>query len=466
MFLTRYFASVAAVAAMCLLAGCKKEFLKVTPPTSLLTEQALKTEADIQVALRGAYAGLRSSNLYGRNLVVFADVMADVSYVSPQNSNRFVNQYNYAPTTSEGSGIWASAYTAILRANNIINSELPASTNLNQYRGEAYAVRALMYFELVRFFAKPYTDNPDAPGVPIVLTYDPSGLPKRNSVKEVYNQIIGDLNQAFTLMTVFTNSSYFNKYAAKGLLAKVYLTIGDYANAKTAAIDVITNSGFTVVTPGAHAAYWSNPVPRTDKVETLFEVSSDATSNAGTDALPYIYSQSGYGDLMAAHDLYASYLAGDVRTAYLITKFRGGENAWTVEKYPNVNNASDKDDTKVLRLSDVYLIAAEASFRTQNETDAKTYLNYVLTRRVPGFTGYTSTGAALLDDILNERKKELAFEGDRLHTLNRLKLPVQRGADYPAAVRTIAYGDYRRILAIPLDELQANPNIEQNEGYK
>jgi hypothetical protein len=134
--------------------------------------------------------------------------------------------------------------------------------------------------------------------------------------------------------------------------------------------------------------------------------------------------------------------------------------------YSNTNNASDKDDTKVLRLSDVYLIAAEASYWTNNETDARTYLNYVVTRRVPGFTGYTSTGATLLNDILNERRKELAFEGDRLHTLNRLKLPIQRGTDFPVAVRTIAYWDYRRILAIPLEEIQANPAIGQNEGYK
>jgi starch-binding outer membrane protein, SusD/RagB family len=446
--------------------SCKKSFLDVQPPTSLLTPQALATEADLQVAVRGMYSGMRSSNLYGRNSIVFGDVMADVSYVSPQNSNRFVNQFNYAPTLTEGTGIWTTAYTVILRANNIINSNVTANVNVNQYKGEAYAARALMYFELIRFFAKPYTDDADGPGVPIVLTYDPNGLPARNKIREVYTQIVNDLNQAYGLMTLFTNSSYLSKYAAKGLLAKVYLTMGDYANAKTAALDVINNSGFTVVGTSNHASYWSNAVPRTDKLETLFEVSSDATSNAGTDALAYIYSQAGYGDLMAAHDLYSSYAAGDVRTAYLITKFRGGENAWTVEKYSNTNNASDKDDIKILRLSDVYLIAAEASYATNNEADARTYLNYVVTRRVPGFTGYTSTGAILLSDILNERKKELAFEGDRLHTLNRLKLPIQRGIDYPAAVRTIAYWDYRRILAIPLEEIQANPNIGQNDGYK
>jgi len=453
--------------------SCKKSFLEVKPSTSLLTPDALRTEADLQVATRGMYRGMRTTTvgttvyqLYGRELVVFGDVMADISYVSPQNSNRFVNQNKYAPTLTEGTGIWSSAYTAILRANNIINATVPANANVNQYKGEAYAARALMYFALVQYFAKPYTDNPDNLGVPIVLEDNPNLLPARSKVREVYTQIIADLNKAFDLMTIFTNSAYLNKWAAKGILAKVYLTMGDYANAKTTAVDVITNSGFTLVSMANYAAYWSNPVPRTDKVETLFEIAQDATSNSGTDALAYIYSQAGYGDLVASHDLYNSYAAGDVRTSYLKPKTRGGETAITVEKYPNVTNASEKDDIKVLRLSDVYLIAAEASARTGDEPNARKYLNDVVTRRIPGFTGYTSTGTTLINDIIEERKKELAFEGDRLLTLNRLKLPIQRSADYPADARTIPYWDYRRILAIPTQEIDANPNIEQNEGYQ
>src|SRR5688572_863468 len=93
------------------LASCKKSFLEVTPPTSLPSEQALKTEADLLVATRGMYAGMRASTLYGRDVPLFGDLMADVTYVSPQNSNRFIAQYNYSPTNTTGTGIWTSAYT-------------------------------------------------------------------------------------------------------------------------------------------------------------------------------------------------------------------------------------------------------------------------------------------------------------------------------------------------------------------
>lgn len=457
--------------------------MDVKPPTSLEIPVALKTEADIQVAVRGIYAGMRSTHIYGRTIPLLGDLMADVTYISASNSNRYINQQTYSTTINDAnvSGLWGGTgatggtvsfisvgcYTIILRANNVINSEIASSTNIDQYKGEAYASRALMYFELIRFFAKPYTDNPDAPGVPLVLVYNKDYLAPKSSVKEIYTQIVKDLNEAIRLMTSTTaNSAQFSKYAAKALLAKVYLTMGDYANAKTTAEDVINNSGFTVVTAAAHTAYWASAAPRTDKVETLFEVSSDATNNAGTDALAYIYSQSGYGDMMAAKDLYNSYASTDVRIAYLKKKFRGGEDAWTVEKYSNVSNLSEKDEVKVLRLSDVYLIAAEASYSSGNEADAKKYVNYIAVRRTTSFTGYTSTGTALLNDILSERKKELAFEGDRLHTLNRLKLPIVRNTDYPVSARTIPYGDFRRILPIPQDELNANPNIQQNEGYK
>lgn len=454
-----------------LFTSCSKDFLEVDPYTSVEAGQALKTEADMLVALRGMYSGMRNSNLYGRTIPLLGDLRADVTYISPQNSNRYIDEQRYTITVNNGNATatWGAAYTVILRANNIINASVTESAAVKQYKGEAYAVRALMYFELARFYAKPFTDAPASFGVPLVLTYDPGALPARSTVAQVYTQINADLTQAFNLMTTSTNSSQFSKYAARALQAKVYLTMGDYANARTAALDVISNGGFTVVTAAAHAGYWANAAPRTDKVETLFEVTSDAINNPGTDALAYIYSQSGYGDMMASDAQYALYSATDVRRAYMTAGVRGGSPCFFVTKYSNVTNANDKDDCKVLRLSDVYLIAAEASFRTSpsNEADARTYLNYVATRRDPAFTGYISTGTTLEADILTERRKELAFEGDRFHTLNRLKQTIQRNANYPSTARTIAYPDNFRIFPIPQNEMQANPSLngQQNAGY-
>ena len=447
------------------LASCKKSFLELNPPTSLTPEVALATQADLQVALRGAYAGLKSTALYGRSLMVIGDIMGDNTYQSTLNTNRYTlfNNNTYNVTDGDVAGLWNASYSVILRANNIINSPIAANATVNQYKGEAYAIRALAYYNLVRFFATPYTQDPSALGVPLVTTYNADLKPGRAKVSEVYALINADLNQAYTLMTTFTNSSQFSKYAAKALQAKVYNTMGDKANAKTAALDVITNSGFTAVSATAHAGYWAGVSFRTDKVETLFELSFDAVANNAFDALAYIYLQSGnYGDMLCADDLYALFAATDARKALYATGTRGGLASVFVNKYGSFTG--DHSDTKVIRMAEMYLIAAEASYPA-NEADAKKYVNEVTSRR--GAAAIASTGAALLEDIITERRKELAFEGERYHDLQRLKRDVVRGTNYPAAARTIAFTNFRRIFPIPQGELDANPTIkaQQNPGW-
>ena len=451
------------------MASCKKEFIELSPSTSLTPTQALGTEADLLVALRGAYAGLRGVDFFGRSMPIWGDIMADNAYQSALNTNRYTFFNDYSDTKGATAadanvvGLWTSAYSVILRANNIINTTLASSPNVDQYKGEAYAIRALCYFSLVRHFAKPYADDPAALGVPIITTYNPDLKPARSKVSEVYALMIDDLNKAYTLMTKYTNSSQFSKYAAKGLQAKVYLNMNDKTNAKTAALDVINNGGFTVVTAATHASYWANSAVTTNKIETLFEVSSDAVSNLAFDALSYLYSQAGnYGDLLCADDLYASYSAADVRKALYATGTRAGLPSVFVNKYPVISG--DLSDTKVLRLSEIYLIAAEASLPT-NEADALTYVNYITSRR--GANAIASTGTALFEDIITERRKELAFEGDRFHDLQRLKRTITRSTNYPATSRTIPYTVYRRLFPIPQAEVDANPQIkvQQNSGY-
>jgi starch-binding outer membrane protein, SusD/RagB family len=463
--------------------SCKKSFLELNPPTSLTPDQALATEADLLVALRGTYASLRTGatlgatsyapDFFGRTVPVLGDIMADNAYQHSQNTNRYTlyNNYSMNATDANALGLWASAYRAILRANNIINSPVASNANVDQYKGEAYAIRALSYFTLIRYFAKPYTDNPASLGVPIVKTYNADLKPARNTVAEVYTLILDDLTKAYTLMTKFTNSTQFSKYAAKGLQAKVYLTMDDKTKAKTAALDVITNSGFTVVAAADHAAYWTSTTVKTDKVETLFEVSSDGVGNLAFDALSYIYSQNGnYGDLVVADDLYALFGTTDVRKALYPVVQRpkpvgttpGGPAVPTVNKYPVITG--DLSDTKIVRMSEMYLIAAEASLPA-NETDAQTYVNYITSRR--NADPIASTGTQLFEDIITERRKELAFEGDRYLDLQRLKRTVTRSANYPASALSIPFDNFRRLLPIPQSELDANPAIrtQQNTGY-
>ena len=447
------------------LASCEKSFLELKPPTSLTPEFALATEADLQVALRGAYAGLKSTALYGRSLMVLGDMMADNTYQSALNTNRYTNfnLYNYLVTDGDVAGLWNASYTVILRANNIINSPIADNANIQQIKGEAYAIRALAYFNLVRYFGSPYTLDPSKLGVPIITTYQADLKPERAKIADVYTLINKDLTQAYTLMTKFTNSSQFSKYSAKALQAKVYLAMGDKTNAKTAALDVITNSGFTAISSAAHTGYWAGVAPRTDKVETLLEISFDAVANNAFDALSYIYLQSGnYGDMLCSSELYDLFETADIRKSLYATGIRGGLASVFVNKYSSFTG--DHSDTKVIRMSEMYLIAAEASYPS-NTADALKYVNEVTSRR--GATAIASSGSALLEAIITERRKELAFEGERYLDMQRLQRNIARSKNYPAAALSIDFTNYRRIMPIPQGELDANPSIksQQNPGW-
>ncbi|HWC53160.1 MAG TPA: RagB/SusD family nutrient uptake outer membrane protein [Chitinophagaceae bacterium] len=466
--------------------SCKKSFYDLVPYDGSPANGNIASDADLNVLANGMYAGLRSVNLYGRTLPVKGDLAADNVYLKNGNSGRYLPFRDFNETTADASagGVWNAAYSSIKDANLIINCTLPSSPVVDELKGEAYAVRALMHFELVRNFATPFTVDQNAAGIPIVTAYNQSALPARNTVKEVYDQIIADLNQAYSLIslnqgqsiTINTtsfvremNSEFISKYAAKGLLAKVYMTMGDWNNAKAAAMDVITNSGFSLVDAGDYTGYWANPAGRTDRTETLFEVSSDAASNLSSNQLSAFYQQPpiGYGDLWITDDLYNQYSATDVRKDVILIGNSGGNTVYFNNKYSNTANPADKDDTKVLRYADVVLILAEAYANLNDDANAKIYLNDVAEARDPSFTGFTSTGAQLKADIINERRKELAFEGDRYWDLMRLNQPITNHlkTQNPYQALPIATNDIHRIFPIPQAEVDVNPNIAQNAGY-
>ena len=464
---------LAVLALVILLSSCKKSFLDLRPYTSVSSDVAITNESDMQAALNGAYGNMNSPNLYGRSTPLFGDLVSDNVYISTVNSNRYLDffQINYTTTDENGQGIWQSAYSTILRANNVINSALQGNENIDQLRGEALAIRGLMYFELVKFFATPYTVDPNALGVPLILVYDPTLKPQRNSVQEVYTQIEKDFTDAANLMTQDKSSGFFTKWAATALLARMYQFKGEWDKALTTAKDVINNSGYSLLQLNDVLSFWQNNTDRGDKLEVLFEIVFDATNNINNSSLPYFYDQGGYGDALATESLYDLYSNADVRKdLFIVGSPIRGADAKVVNKFPNTG-AADKDEMKVIRMSELYLIAAEAAYHNNDELTALTYLNDIATERDPSFAGYSSSGQALLDDILLERRKELAFEGHRYWDLARNNLNVTRvdlANNYPGNVPLILEtSNFRRILPIPQAELDANPNIreQQNPGY-
>ncbi|RYE26927.1 MAG: RagB/SusD family nutrient uptake outer membrane protein [Sphingobacteriaceae bacterium] len=462
-----------------ILASCKKEFLVETPPTAVPVDLAIATENDMADAVNGMYATMRSSNSYGRDIPVLGDILADNVYISSANSGRYLaeNAYNYIYNNAEAADIWNQNYYTIGQANRIINSAVPSSTTSNQLKGEAYTVRGLAYLSLVNFFATPFTVSSTAAGVPIVTAFQGAlTKPARNTVAQVYTRINTDLDSAFTLMggTAIalhsTNSYYIAKYVAKAIQARAKLYSGDYAGARDAALSVVQNGGYALVPSTGYAAYWANNTG-SNKSETLFELALNTATNNGTNGLDWIYSNvtnAGYGDLLATTNLYNAYSATDIRRTLITdgTRAANKAQAYLVTKYSNVRQ-TDRDDIKIIRYAEVLLTLAEGYARNDDEVNARLYLNQLVKQRDPSFAGYTSTGAQLISDILNERRKELAFEGLRFFDFTRLNLPINRPQTTGSApyYPTVSITDFRRILPIPQAEIDANPNVKQNSGY-
>jgi hypothetical protein len=462
------------LAVVSVLSSCSKSFITKTPNGSLLNDQALSDSNALQAALNGAYNVMGTYPVYGRDYPVIGDLMADNTYLQLKNSNRYVSQYNYSVTYVDGvpGEVWPNSYAAIVRANQIIDSKL-TGTLVDQIKAQAYAIRALMYFKLVTYFATPYTADTSALGVPLLVHYDPYALPTRNSVGEIYTQIVSDLKTAVPLAPDYTNSVTLSKYAIEGLLARMYLYMGDYTDAEATAKDVINNSGFSLVSPANYTAFWANPAVQTDQTEVMFEIDQDALVNNGFDDLGGMF-ENGYSDIYCSSQLFALYRSTDVRAQVIVPgETASGTFAYVVNKFPNAEN-QDRDNLKVIRLAEVYLIGAESAARNSDGATARLWLNALMNERDPAFPGYTDNGPTLINDIIQERRKELAFEGDRFFDLNRLGLPIARAANAGAAPAglgnvnlNIPYPDNRRVAPIPNAEIQANPNIasQQNPGY-
>ncbi|NOY36591.1 MAG: RagB/SusD family nutrient uptake outer membrane protein [Chlorobi bacterium] len=450
--------------------SCGKDFLDLKPQQSVDTESALQTLDDFKAAITGVYDQMQNANYYGRYFVLLPDIMSeDVKQNASANRAKEWAEYNGTATDFIPENLWSNFYQVVDRANRIINKdiEVPGAVKdeYDQIKGEALALRALTFFDLCRIYAQHYTYTADAshPGIPIVTEIDPSLKPARNTVKEVYDQVIKDMNDAIPLMKVNPGSDVtLSQTAVKALLARVYLYKEDWANAAAMADAVISSGDYTLATNANYLDVFNTTDP--SSVENIFEISMIPTDNNGSNALGGMYLNTGYGDYLPSRDLYDTIPDGDVRKQLfsIDNTLSGIYDSIRVAKYPDVNGYNN---TKVIRLSEIYLIRAEANYHLGNEAAAQADVTLIRQRGLPSAPAVTTTGQALLDDILHERRIELCYEGQRLWDLTRYKKGVHRVKQCTSVVCDIPYPSDRFVLPIPQAEIDVNPNIVQNSGY-
>ena len=482
--------TIITVLGILLLASCE-DFLDVKPSNYAAAETSITNSADAKVAINGLMSKMASSNYYGRNFVIYGDAKGgDFAIRSQGRGLDQLYTFNHSATSNSFSGFWSQIYHNILQANNLIlNINMieeagNGNTTLSGYKGQALTARALMYFDLVRLYGKPYNMDKTSYGVPLVLDpLDVSAQPTRESVEAVYTQIMKDLTDAAPLLSKTVTKGFINYYANLAIQARVNLFMGNYAAALTAAEEVISSGKYTLYANDKWVGSWSSEFGS----ESIFELGVYAAeADLGTGSLGYYLLRlakvkNAMGWFMAS-DYFLARLGEDptdVRWGIMDYDESSTTRFGSCLKYAGVDLKGDKGSTsavnvKLIRLSEVYLIAAEAAISqpTPDKVKAATYLNEIR-KRAPALAPATDA-TVTLDMIMNEKSKELFAEGHRYFDMIRLNKTIEFNDEFitPAVVithreKTIDRTFYKIILPISKEEMDANPAIreQQNHGY-
>lgn len=444
------------------LTSCNQDdFLDKDPYDRVLTENLITDLTSFNAAAKGVYNIFQDTYYYNSYYLMLADLMSD--NVKNNNFSVFsaIDRYQTEANDIYVQRTWAKISYAIAQTSIVIRQAEIFNFGADQEKateliGQLYAARALAYFDMQRLFAQPYNFTADAShlGIPLVdetqVGIELINSP-RSTTKEVFMKIVSDLEKGLLLIGDDTSSVYYlNKNSAKALLARVHLYMENWAEANTLATEVI-NSGYNLVSNANYVASWAAD----NSSESIFSIVNTSTDNASTNSISYYYGRPRY---LATNDLNNALDANDVRKKLIANN--------KVLKYPAYTTRDN--NIPVIRLSEMYLIKAEALAEMNLDTDAKAAVNMILLRANPLATPYTQTGSALKDIIQEERRKELMFEGHRIFDLTRKKKSFTKYSTSSETSITVNYPNNRTILPIPQSEIDANDNIsqsQQNEGY-
>ena len=434
--------------------SCKKA-LDISPVDTIDQSKALLTSKDVEVALVGSYSALGSRNFYGGRAFLMADFLANTDAIdwfgTYEELTQTINK-SLLKTNTFVNNVWADGYTAINDANNVIAAiDKVDAAKKSRIEGEAKFIRGAVYFDLVRLFGKAYNDGSPTTnlGVPLVLTPTTSvndgSYVSRATVAAVYTQAIADLTEAESKLPA-TNGFFATKSAAAGMLARIYLQMGNYAAAGSAANRVISSGNYSLTSSFIAAFPVVGSAVGSNTTEDVFSI--QVRTLTGFNGYNEFYGSSTYGGrgdaIISQSWINRTYNPADDR----INAFYDDGDVFTSKFGNQYGNVS------VIRLAEMYLVRAECNARLApaapigGQTPAQ---DLSVVRSRAGLT----TSTATLTDILNERKLELAFEGFALHDAKRTQ----------TNIGSISWNANNLVFPIPQIEIDANKNIVQNPGY-
>ncbi len=424
------------------------DVLEPQPQQELDASTALVDAGSAAGILSGTYSLMQDIDYYGLEYIMNNDLLADNAVFEGFFDSQLEMDQQAVPNTNIWiTDVWPDIYVVISSANLLItgvnNIEDPA-LDKDAVLGEAHAVRALGYFDLLRYFGEHY-DNSSAFGVPVILEPIPNNdfnqipdLP-RSSVAEVYDQIINDLDMAIPLLAGSDDTGTMNYWAALSLRARVNLYQQNYDQALADADSVITRGPF-VLEPNLDDVFSTTE----SSGESIFEIEFNEQDQSEYNT--YLFRRDEYN---VDTTLLNSFEEGDAR-ANFFTNLRGRDRTTKYSDNTNSNNA------KIFRLAELYLIRSEAAVFSSDDSNAGTAdLNAIRNRAGLEDLAAIASTEDYVDALLSERRAELNFEGHRFFDLVRLG----------RAQAVLGLESFRRILPIPRTELQVSDALVQNPGY-
>jgi hypothetical protein len=454
--------------------SCKRELLSPVPQTSVSDASAFDQSYRIANQVLSLYASLKNGAFYGGRYLVYGDIRGEDFLLEDPNlvTNADVWALNPSNTANAVQGLWAQAYIVINNCNLFIDGMAAKGTSVvgaptgNAYVAEARLIRALSYYSLLQFYARPFADGAGSkPGLPLRLTGIKSAGSSdlaRSSVANVYAQVISDLDFAETNLpstngpAAYNNTTRAHKNTAIALKTRVYLSMQNYAKVIAEANKIVPAAApFTATSGIPHALQaditnvFKTPYTTT---ESIFSVPFSSTTGdiPGTqNGLQgyYLAAASGAGSIFSLNPAGiigdAGWSATDKRRSFILTK-AGTPTKYYLTKFPT---ASPADFTPVIRWAEVLLNLAEAKARSTNTVDAQALaiLNTIRQRSDPTVTFAPATSADLISLIMNERRIEFLGEGLRNNDLMRLlqtlpakstvnaKAPTEEGYTWPVS---------------------------------
>jgi starch-binding outer membrane protein, SusD/RagB family len=429
--------------------------LNVIPEDALTSEQMTTTSDGLPSLVNGLYAIFKESTDYGshcyiRQFYQMSDFASDDIVCAYKTEDDLINSFRFRDRTAEKSNInyfWEASYKIIYGANVAISmADLKGDDPLsNQLKGESYFLRAYATHNLVRFFAKPYSDaNKQEPGV--ILREDKSdNMPKaRATLEETYNYIIRSLKTAESLMSeqmpeerLNDNHKYAGIYAVWALLSRVYLYKNELDSCITYADMVISSEMYSLETAETFPAYFPSAKNSSESIWLIpYNLVDDQLEGsvasmiyngdvcwAEEGATPSLMSDMGFGTSMIDIDQRWKYILTDVPVV------KNGINMYYISKFSGQDGSQTLSSPVFLRLAEVYLNQAEAYAKNDDVAAAVANLNTIRENRLLPPEGEnildylydegSISNSEILDVVLKERRIELAFEGHRIFDLLR-----------------------------------------------